>query len=78
VEHASAKQLIAEIEEMSPRDKLFDAKVKVLVEYVKHHVKEEENELFPKVRDSGIDLHEMGRMLTERKLELLSTLSGRA
>lgn len=78
VEHASAKQLIAEIEEMTPRDKLFDAKVKVLVEYVKHHVKEEETELFPKVRESGIDLHEMGRMLTERKLELLSTLAGRA
>lgn len=78
VEHASAKQLIAEIEEMTPRDKLFDAKVKVLVEYVKHHVKEEETELFPKVRESGMDLHEMGRMLTERKLELLSALSGRA
>lgn len=78
VEHMSAKQLIAEISAMSPRDKLFDAKVKVLVEYVKHHVKEEENELFPKLRDSGLDLHAMGRKLAARKIELLAQLSGRA
>lgn len=78
VEHASAKQLIAQIEEMTPRDKLFDATVKVLVEYVKHHVKEEEQELFPAVRESGVDLHELGRMLTERKVELLSQLAGKA
>lgn len=78
VEHASAKQLIAEIESLTPRDKLFDAKVKVLVEYVKHHVKEEEEELFPKVREAGVDLAALGRRLSQRKLAMLSELSGRA
>lgn len=78
VEHMSAKQLIAEIETMTPRDKLFDAKVKVLVEYVKHHVKEEETELFPKVRQADLDLHAIGRKLGERKVALLGKLSGKA
>src|SRR5688572_20731656 len=48
VEHASVKDLIAQIEAAGDSDELFDAKVKVLGEYVKHHVQEEENELFPK------------------------------
>ncbi|HLT77159.1 MAG TPA: hemerythrin domain-containing protein [Ferrovibrio sp.] len=75
VEHASAKQLIAEIEAMSPRDHLFDAKVKVLGEYVQHHVKEEENEMFPQLRDSDIDLEELGEQLMMRKAELLEKMS---
>lgn len=78
VEHASAKQLIAEIESMTPRERLFDARVKVLGEYVKHHVREEENELFPKIRESGIDLEGLARRLGQRKLELLSEMAGRA
>jgi hemerythrin-like domain-containing protein len=49
VEHEGAKRLIADIEAMSPGDHCYDAKVKVLSEYIKHHVKEEETELFPKV-----------------------------
>jgi hemerythrin superfamily protein len=77
VEHASAKQLIAQIESMTPRDKLFDAKVKVLGEYVKHHVKEEENELFPKVRDTDMDLVGMGKKLKELKMSLLKQTAGR-
>jgi hemerythrin superfamily protein len=56
VEHMSAKQLISEIESMEPGEELYDAKVKVLGEYVNHHVKEEEEELFPKVRKSDMDL----------------------
>jgi hemerythrin superfamily protein len=75
VEHTSVKQLIAEIEKMSPRDRLFEAKVKVLGEYVKHHVKEEENELFPKVKDSKMDLARIGEDLSELKLELLNRLA---
>lgn len=71
VEHASAKQLIAEIGSMTPRDDLFDAKVKVLGEYVKHHVREEENELFPKMREAGLDFYELGRKLAARKTALL-------
>ena len=78
VEHETAKQLIAEIASMGARDKLFDARVKVLGEYVKHHVKEEENEIFPKAREGGLDLEGIGRQLGERKLELLSELAGQA
>jgi hypothetical protein len=71
VEHAAAKQLIAEIEGMSPRDKLFEAKVKVLGEYVKHHVNEEENELFPKMRETDLDFYKLGERLAARKMALL-------
>ncbi|MPY76642.1 MAG: hemerythrin domain-containing protein [Alphaproteobacteria bacterium] len=71
VEHAAAKQLIAEIESMSPRDKLFDAKVKVLGEYVKHHVREEENELFPKMRERDLAFYKLGQRLAARKTALL-------
>jgi hemerythrin superfamily protein len=53
VEHASAKELIAQIQEASPDDELFDAKVKVLGEYINHHVQEEEGEMFPKVRKAN-------------------------
>ena len=52
VEHAGAKRLIAELEEMEPGDDLFDAKVKVLGDQIKHHVEEEEQELFPEVEGS--------------------------
>ena len=53
VEHASAKDLIAQIEGMGPDDELYDAKVTVLGEYIDHHVKEEEGEMFPKCRKAG-------------------------
>lgn len=78
VEHDSAKQLIAEIEAMKPSDHLYDAKVKVLGEYVKHHVKEEENEMFPQLRSSDLDLEDLGEQLMQRKAELLSQMGGRA
>jgi hypothetical protein len=70
VEHASAKDLIAQIESGEPGDELFDAKVKVLGEYIKHHVKEEHNELFPQVRKTKLDLKELGNRLQARKTEL--------
>ena len=72
VEHASLKDLIAQIEGKEPDGEMFDAKVKVLCEYVKHHVKEEQNEMFPKVRKSSLDLVEMGQRLSARKAELMS------
>jgi hemerythrin superfamily protein len=71
VEHASAKQLIGQIESVDQTDGMFDAKVKVLGEYVKHHVKEEQNELFPKLRKSRLDLKALGLMMSERKQELM-------
>src|SRR3954454_22469384 len=71
VEHASAKQLISEIEEMDASDELYDAKVKVLGEQVRHHVEEEEDELFPEIESSELDLEALGRKMAERKAALL-------
>jgi hemerythrin-like domain-containing protein len=70
VEHESLKHLIAQIESSAPESEEFDAKVKVLGEYVKHHVKEEQNELFPTVRRSDVDLAALGGQLAARKSEL--------
>ena len=70
VEHNGAKQLIAELDAMQPDDDLFDAKIKVLSEYIKHHVKEEHEEMFPKVRKTDLDLKEIGMRLAFRKAEL--------
>lgn len=75
VEHAGAKALIAEIEAMEPGQNLYDAKVKVLGEQIRHHVKEEEGELFPEIRESDLDLAELGAEMAERKAELMSELS---
>ena len=71
VEHASIKSLVAQLQDAGPEDELFDAKVKVLCEYVNHHVKEEEGEMFPKVKKTGLDLEELGAELMERKQELM-------
>ena len=67
VEHASAKDLIAQIMSMEPSDDLYDAKVKVLGEYIDHHVKEEEEEMFPKARDTDLDLVAMADAIQARK-----------
>lgn len=75
VEHATLKNLIAQVEGVEPDGEMYDAKIKVLSEYVKHHVKEEQNELFPKVKATKLDLIELGAQLTERKEELLAALS---
>ena len=72
VEHGSAKDLIAQVEASEPDDPLFKAQVKVLGEYVKHHVREEENELFPRVRESGLDREELGRRAQSLRQELLA------
>jgi hemerythrin superfamily protein len=74
VEHASAKDLIRQLQEMQPDDELYDAKVKVLGEQIEHHVKEEEKEMFPKVKKSGLDLLALGQEMALRKQELMSTL----
>ena len=72
VEHASAKDLIAQIEQSQPSEPLFKAKVMVLGEYVKHHVKEEQNELFAQVRKTKLDLKALGEQLQNRKMELMA------
>ena len=76
VEHASAKDLIAQIEESSPEEALYDAKVKVLGEYVDHHVKEEEGEMFPKMKKSKADLDTLGADIAVRKVQLMEELGG--
>lgn len=74
VEHTSARDLIAQIQEMDAGDALFDARVLVLGEYVDHHVKEERNEMFPKARASKVDLVKMRDALQARKDELMAEL----
>jgi hemerythrin-like domain-containing protein len=73
VEHAGAKSLIAQLKTMTSDQPLFDAKVKVLGEYIDHHVKEEENELFPKLRKTSLDLEAMGEQAAARKKQLMAT-----
>ena len=73
VEHATLKDLIAQVEGVEPDGEMFDAKIKVMAEYVKHHVKEEQNEMFPKAKESKLDLLELGAQLAERKAELLAS-----
>ena len=75
VEHTSAKELIAQIEAMDPSERLYDAKFTVLCEYVKHHVKEERNEMFPKAKRSDLDLDAIGEQLENRKMELKQMLA---
>jgi len=70
VEHAAAKQLIAQLLTMDAGDDLYDAKVTVLSEQIDHHVEEEENELFPKVRKAKLDLVALGQQLEERKQQI--------
>ncbi len=75
VEHATLKQLIGQIQSEEPDGEMFDAKIKVLSEYVKHHVNEEQNELFPKLKSTGLDLVDLGIQLMSRKEELLAQFS---
>ena len=75
VEHASAKDLIAQIRDMEPDAPLYDAKVSVLGEYIDHHVGEEENELFPKCRASAMDLNDLGVRIAARKEELMGEMT---
>jgi hemerythrin superfamily protein len=71
VEHAGIKRLVEELEEADPDDEMTAAKVKVLCEYVTHHVKEEEGTIFPKIKKSDLDLDALGAELMERKQELM-------
>ena len=78
VEHDGAKKLIAEIQAMKPADEFYDAKVKVLGEYIKHHVKEEEQPggIFAQAKRGDEDLDAMGEQMKARKQELMAKLGG--
>jgi hypothetical protein len=71
-EHHVAKLLIAELEMMSGDEENWDAKFTVLAESVRHHIKEEESEVFKKAKKSDMDLDALGRAMYERKQELKS------
>ena len=74
VEHATVKNLIAEIESMEVGEDLYDAKIRVLGEMVKQHIKEEEEELFPELVPAKMDLDAVGKELAKRKEELIAEM----
>jgi hemerythrin superfamily protein len=74
VEHTTAKDLIAQIERSNPDDALYDAKVKVLGEYIDHHIQEEEGEIFPRIKKGGLEIDVLGAEMADRKVELLDGL----
>lgn len=72
-EHHVVKLLLVELAEYDGSEENVSAKVKVLSELVKHHVKEEEGELLPKLKESGVDLHELGRKIQSEKSRVQSS-----
>ncbi len=76
VEHATLKDLISQVEGVEPVGEMFDAKIKVLREYLEHHVKEEQDEMFPKAKASKLDLIGVGAQMARRKAEILAQNAG--
>lgn len=72
VEHATLKSLIMQVEGVEPDNEVFDARIKVMSEYVKHHVAEEQDEIFPKAKSTSLNMQELGDKLSKRKTELLA------
>jgi len=72
VEHASVKALISQVQDAEPGGEEYDAKVKVMSEYVKHHVKEEQNEMFPKAKKTRLDMEALAAQMAARKAELMA------
>jgi len=76
VEHAAISDLIRQVENIAPDGEMYDAKIKVMSEYVKHHVKEEQQTMFPKAKASTLDMHVLGAKMVLRKKELLTKMPG--
>jgi Hemerythrin HHE cation binding domain len=72
VEHAGMKALIAQLEGAEPDGARYDAQVQVLADYVRHHIKEEQAEMFPRARASSLDLLELGARMAARKEVLMA------
>src|SRR4051812_14447529 len=70
VEHDSAKELIEQLGHMTAKNEMFNAKFKVLAEYVNHHIAEEQNTIFPQVRMAKLDLASLGQRMLARKQAL--------
>ena len=79
VEHDGAKVMIAELLASESDNEFYDAKVKVLSEEIKHHVKEEEKPgegIFAQAREAGLDMAALGEQLAARKQQLLAEIEG--
>jgi hemerythrin superfamily protein len=75
VEHETVRELIEKLEGMEWEDEKLNAHFTVLTEYVKHHVQEEEQEMFPKVKKlKDLDLDALGAEMAERKVELMAEM----
>ncbi|MDQ3289341.1 MAG: hemerythrin domain-containing protein [Pseudomonadota bacterium] len=74
VEHGSAKHLLVDLSTISSDDRFFRARLKVLKEQIKHHVKEEEEQLMPMAESADIDLEALGALLSERRETLMAAL----
>ncbi len=74
VEHAGAKELISQLEDASPDDDLYDAKVTVLGEQINHHVKEEEGNMFPQAKKAKVDTQGLGVTMLKRKMALMGAM----
>ncbi len=72
VEHTGVTDLIKQLKGVEPDGEMYDAKIIVLSEYVKHHVKEEQTEMFPKAKASSLDMVELGARMAARKTELMA------
>lgn len=70
VEHSTLKDLIAAVKGVEPDGDMYDAKIKVMSEYVKHHVKEEESEMFVEAKSTSLDMVQLGTLMNERKTQL--------
>lgn len=76
-EHHVVKNVLAELSKMDGSEENLKAKVTVLCELVKHHVEEEENEMLPKLQQSGEDMNELGEKMAQEKMKLLSKNNSR-
>jgi hemerythrin superfamily protein len=82
VEHATLKDLVAQVEGVEPAGEMFDAKIQVMSEYVKHHVQKEQNDMFPKAKATRLDMmalvrrpHQLRPMAIKTRARQLSTLA---
>ncbi len=78
VEHEGIHRLVIELESMDSSDEMLNAKMHVLCAYIKHHVREEEEDIFRKARESAIDIHVLAARLAKRKRQLLRNAAATA
>ncbi len=74
-EHHVVEVLMEELKQMDASDEKYGPKFTVLIENVRHHIKEEEGEMFPKAKKAKIDFEELAQQMMERKKELMETIS---